>query len=275
MLKEEHLQRTENGGLIIGRAGEAVVNHFHFYTVFIIPEYFLVKEENNSIGTVDKIFPPGVRFSLAGITWETIDVNAKSKIIFVKRVPGISVVDWDVDFEAELHPVLVKKMREIMLSNEAYVYLSESSVNRLNEIRFIARNSGILTNLVTSMSTGLPASMKTPPKNVQSTYAIFPWVGTRQLFVLHYALLKHGVKSRILWRTCVYLEVHFNGSEGELEDIIDGIIASDLDTHALPLPENAQIAYKYNEFIPQELLRKQFVEDFLDFEGLRKWIERK
>jgi ATP-dependent Lhr-like helicase len=275
MVNEEHLQLTENGGLIIGRAGEAVVNHFHFYTVFIIPEYFLVKEENKSIGTVDKIFPPGVRFSLAGITWETVDVNAKSKIIFVKRVPGISVVDWAVDFEAELHPVLVKKMREIMLSNEAYRYLSESAINRLNEIRFIARNSGILTNLVTSMSTGLPPSMKTPQKKVQSLYAIFPWVGTRQLFVLHYALLKHGVKSKILWRTCVYLEVHFNGSADELEKIISEIVASDMDTHALPLPENIQIQYKYNEFIPQPLLRKQFVEDFLDFEGLKKWFQIK
>jgi ATP-dependent Lhr-like helicase len=92
---------------------------------------------------------------------------------------------------------------------------------------------------------------------------------------LHYALLKHGVKSRILWRTCVYLEVHFNGSEGELEQIIHDIVNADLDLHSLPLPENVQIAYKYNEFIPQELLRKQFVEDFLDFEGLRKWMERK
>jgi ATP-dependent Lhr-like helicase len=92
---------------------------------------------------------------------------------------------------------------------------------------------------------------------------------------LHYALLKHGVKSKILWRTCVYLEVHFNGSACELEKIIWDIVVSDLDSHTLPLPENIQIQYKYNEFIPQPLLRKQFVEDFLDFEGLKKWIERK
>jgi ATP-dependent Lhr-like helicase len=182
-------------------------------------------------------------------------------------------VDWAVDFEAELHPVLVKKMREIMLSNEAYRYLSESALNRLHEIRFIARNSGIRTNLVTSMSTGLPDSMKTPQKKIQSLYAVFPWVGTRQLFVLHYALLKHGVKSTIRYRTCVYLEVRFNGTSDELDKIIRDIIASDLDKHALPLPENIQIQYKYNEFIPQPLLRKQFVEDFLDFEGLKKWIE--
>jgi ATP-dependent Lhr-like helicase len=45
----EHIQETEQGGLIIGRAGEKVVNHFHFYTVFKVPEYYLVKDENKSI----------------------------------------------------------------------------------------------------------------------------------------------------------------------------------------------------------------------------------
>jgi len=30
---------------------------------------------------------------------EVLDVNEKSKVIFVKRVPGISLVEWDVDFE--------------------------------------------------------------------------------------------------------------------------------------------------------------------------------
>jgi ATP-dependent Lhr-like helicase len=256
LIEIEHIQKTENGSLIIGRVGEIIVNHFHFYTVFIVPEYYLVKEENKSIGTVDKIFPPGIRFSLAGITWETLDVNVKSKVIFVKRVPGISVVDWDVDFEAELHTVLVQKIRAILLSNDAYAYLSDSSLSRLNEIRFLARNSGILGKLVTKMS--------------ELKYAVFPWVGTCQLFTLHYALLKRDIKSRILWRTCVFLEVHHRGGEDELKAIIQDILSSDLDLHTLPLPPNIQIEYKYNEFVPPSLLRKQFVEDFFDLEGLKR-----
>jgi len=31
-----------------------------------------------------------------------------------------------------------------------------------------------------------------------------------------------------------------------------------------------QIEGKYNEFVPLDLLKKQFVEDYLDFEGLRE-----
>ena len=45
-------------------------------------EYYLVKDENRAIGTVDKIYPPETRFALAGRTWETVEVNQKAKVIF-------------------------------------------------------------------------------------------------------------------------------------------------------------------------------------------------
>lgn len=259
LIQIEQLERTENGGLAIGRAGEKVVNSHKFLTVFLAPEYFLVKDENRTIGTVDKVYPVGTHFSLAGISWETVDVNEKSKVIFVKRVPGISVVDWDVDFEVELHTVLVKKIRSTLQVEDSYPYLSERCKERLQEIRYITRNSGILEHLVTPLS--------------EKKYAIFPWVGTRQLITLHYALLQRKIKSKIPWNISVYLEVIFEGTKEELEQIICDILSADLDTYGLPLPDKIQIQGKYNEFIPLKLLRKQFIEDYLDFEGLRKDLE--
>ena len=255
LISMDHLQRTERGGLIIGREGEKVVNSHKFLTVFLAPEYLLVKDENRTIGTVDKVYPVGVRFALAGMAWETIDVNEKSKVIFVKSVPGISVVDWDVDFSVELHTILVKKIRSVLKADEVYPYLSERCQERLAEIRYIARNSGILDELATPLT--------------DKKYAIFPWVGTRQLITLHYALLQRKIKSKFLWSTCVYLEVMFNGTKEDLEAIIEDVLHSDLDLYTLPLPEKVQIEGKFNEFIPLELLRKQFIEDYLDFEGLK------
>ena len=258
LINIEQLQRTERGGLIIGREGEKVTNSHKFLTVFNAPEYLLVKDENRTIGTVDKIYPVGVRFALAGMTWETVDVNEKSKVIFVKRVPGISVVDWNVDFEAELHTVLVQKVRSVLQDEADYPYLSERSRERLTEIQYIARNSGILDNLVTPVA--------------EKRYAVFPWVGTRQLMTLHYALSHRGIKNKLPWVTCVYLEVFFEGTAEELEKIIYDITRSDLDLYGLPLPDNVQIPGKYNEFIPGDLLRKQFIEDFLDLEGLKDML---
>jgi ATP-dependent Lhr-like helicase len=248
------LERTERDGLIIGREGEKVVNSHKFLTVFLSTDYLLVKDENRTIGTVDKVYPVGVRFALAGLAWETVDVNEQSKVIFVKQVPGISLVDWDVDFEIDLHTVLVRKMREVLVSDDAFPYLSERSGPRLEEIRYIARNSGILDNLVTPLS--------------EKKFAIFPWVGTRQLFTLHYALLNRGIKSRLPWITTVFLEVVYNGSKESLEDAIYDILHSKPNLYDFPLPDDVQVRGKYNEFIPQSLLKKQFVEDYLDFEGL-------
>ena len=255
MIDTHQLQRTEHGGLIIGREGEKIVNSHKFLTVFITPEYLLVKDENRTIGTVDKVYPVGVRFALAGLTWETVDVNEKSKVIFVKRVPGISVVDWYVDFSAELHTVLVRKVRAILKGDDAYPYLSIRCQERLAEIRYIAINSGILDNLVTSLS--------------DRKYVIFPWVGTRQIMTLNYALRQRNIKSKLPWITCVYLEVLFDGTAEELEEIIRDILRGELDLYDLPLPDKVQIDGKYNEFIPLELLRKQFIEDYLDFDGLK------
>jgi len=258
MIDIDQLQRTEHGGLIIGREGEKIVNSHKFLTVFNAPEYLLVKDENRTIGTVDKVYPVGIRFALAGLTWETVDVNEKSKVIFVKRVPGISVVDWNVDFNAELHTVLVRKIRSILQVNDSYPYLSIRCQERLAEIQYITRNSGILDNLVTPLS--------------DRKYAIFPWVGTRQLMTLNYALRHRNIKSKLPWITCVYLEVIFNGTKEELEHIIYEILHSNLDLYDLPLPDKVNIDGKYNEFIPLDLLRKQFIEDYLDFEGLKRDI---
>ena len=255
LIQINQLERTENGGLVIGRAGEKIVNSHKFLTVFLAPEYLLVKDENRTIGTVDKVYPVGVRFSLAGMSWETVEVNEKSKVLFVKHVPGISIVDWDVDFEAELHTVLVRKMRSVLQENQPFPYLSSRCTERLEEIRYITRNSGILEHLVTALS--------------DKKYAVFPWIGTRQLLTLHYTLLQQGIKSKIPWNISVYLEIIYSGSKEELEDVIANILSSDIDLYQLPLPDKIQINGKYNEFIPPNLLRKQFIEDYLDFEGLK------
>lgn len=71
----------------------------------------------------------------------------------------------------------------------------------------------------------------------------------------------------------MYLEITFTGKQSDpkayLEAAIREILASDVDLFALSLPDKVQIEHKYNEFIPRELLKKQFVLDFLDFQGMK------
>ena len=160
------------------------------------------------------------------------------------------------DFEAELHTVLVRKIRSVMKLDVSYPYLSDRCAERLTEIQYIARNCGILEHLITPLS--------------DKKYAVFPWVGTRQLVTLHFALLHRKIKCKIPWGTCIYLEVFYEGTAEELEAVVEDILHSELDLNELPLPDKVQIRGKYNEFIPFSLLRKQFIEDYLDLEGLKR-----
>jgi ATP-dependent Lhr-like helicase len=104
-------------------------------------------------------------------------------------------------------------------------------------------------------------------------FAVFPWVGTRQLFTLHYALLHRKIKNTLPWISAVFLEVVFSGTTEELEAIIYDILRSAPDLYDYPLPDDIQVRGKYNEFVPKSLLRKQFIEDYLDFDGLRDALE--
>lgn len=251
------LQKTERGGLIVGGKGERVVNHYEFYSVFESPAEYLVRCENRVIGTIQKPVPRGNHFALAGHAWECVDMDKKSRTVFVKPVKGISKISWIGTSGSELHTRIIKKMREVLITDENYAYLSENCIEKLNSMRKFSRQSRLVDELVAPLS--------------KSRYAIFPWVGTRQKCALYFALLNKGfnVQDRDY-----YLIVETKEEKDVLEKKIYEIVENPPDKHIFHLPENIQIPFKYNNFIPLELLRKQFVEDFIDLDGMKKDIKQ-
>lgn len=251
------LQKTERGGLIVGGKGERVVNHYEFYSVFESPAEYLVRCENRVIGTIQKPVPRGNHFALAGHAWECVDMDKKSRTVFVKPVKGISKISWIGTSGSELHTRIIQKMREVLITDENYAYLSENCIEKLNSMRKFSRQSRLVDELVAPLS--------------KSRYAIFPWVGTRQKCALYFALLNKGfnVQDRDY-----YLIVETKEEKDVLEKKIYEIVENPPDKHIFHLPENIQIPFKYNNFIPLELLRKQFVEDFIDLDGMIKDIKQ-
>jgi ATP-dependent Lhr-like helicase len=256
LIEIEHILRTERGGLIIGKKAEGIISHYEFYSVFESPVEYLVKEENSSIGTVMSNYPVGARFALAGRAWECVNVNEKSKIIFVKRIAGVSKIAWVSPAESDLHTHLIQKMQEVLTHDDEYAYLSNECKKRLAQIRSIAQTAKITTSLVT------PLSCK--------KHAVFPWIGTKQLVTLAFALGMKDINCQIqpCGFTPIYLEANFEGISDSLHSIILEICKGKIDKHRFNLPNNPQIPCKYNKFIPQELLTKQFIEDYLDVKEL-------
>lgn len=251
------LQKTERGGLIVGGKGEKVINHYEFYSVFESPAEYLVRCENRVIGTIQKPVPLGNHFALAGHAWECVDMDEKLRIVFVKPVKGISKIAWIGTSGSELHTRIIQKMREVLITDKNYAYLSENCIEKLNSMRKFTRQSRLTDELAAHLS--------------KSRYAIFPWVGTRQKCALYFALLNKGfnVQDRDY-----YLIVETKEEKDVLEKKIYEIVENPPDKHIFHLPENIQMPFKYNNFIPLELLRKQFVEDFIDLDGMKKDINQ-
>ena len=66
LIATDHIQQTEQGGLIVGLAGERVINSFKFYGVFQESEEYTVRNESQELGTVVSPPPVGEKLAIAG-----------------------------------------------------------------------------------------------------------------------------------------------------------------------------------------------------------------
>jgi len=257
LIKIEQLELTENRGLLIGAKGEGEVNHFEFFTVFETPKEYSVKFRSEEIGTVQEAFPVGERFALAGRTWESQDIDKDAGIIYVKEIKGISTNNWISDGKYTVYSKITQKIKEILKSDSSYKYLGESAEKRLAEIRRIAADANITDETVVKIN--------------DNTYSIFPFLGTREFVTLFYALDYFGLSGQLHYDkgipVCIFIKDH---PKKEIEKTLQMIKTEPLDVTQFKFPNEVQIKGKFNEFIPAALLKKQYIEDFLDVDGLKK-----
>lgn len=231
---------------------------YEFYAVFESPAEYLVKHENQVIGTIQESVPIGNHFALAGRAWECIDIDEKLRVVFVNPVIGISKIAWLSTSCSDLHTKVIQKMRDVLLTDDNYTYLSKNCMEKLNRMRKFTKCSGFADKLVIPLS--------------NNRYALFPWVGTKQMYAFYFALLSKDYRVQ---NRNYYLIVETKETKVDLENKIYDIIENLPDKHHFCLLENIQIPFKYNNFIPLDLLKKQFVEDFIDLDGMKKWMKQR
>jgi len=107
-----------------------------------------------------------------------------------------------------------------------------------------------------------------------NTYAIFPFLGTREFVTLFYALDYFGIDGQLHYDkgipVCIFVK---DQTKDDIEKVLLKIKTEPLDMKQFKFSDEVQIKGKFNEFIPPELLKKQYIEDFLDVNGLKKNLE--
>ncbi|MGQ4647270.1 DEAD/DEAH box helicase [Lyngbya aestuarii] len=255
----DHLQLTEKGGLIIGLTGEKVVRNFRFYAVFPDNLEYIVREEFREIGSIVMPLPAGNCFALAGKTWEAIDIDRKSKIIFVKEVSGLANTSWRSS-SGSIDTKILSRMRKVLLEDTQYPYLQNQAKERLKAARQLAHTTGLAEDYLLPIADDL--------------CCIFPWMGTVTYNTLERYLnscVRQSLDIKSIKGKSPYFLIVKLGEDKcqKLYTEINSFRKQSLTADDLLASVEVAKRQKYDDFIPNNLLRKAFALDYLNVEALK------
>ncbi|MFM7408514.1 MAG: DEAD/DEAH box helicase [Cuspidothrix sp.] len=263
LIEINHLHKTEQGKLIIGLAGEKIVNKFQFYAVFAESQEYTVKQGGTEIGSI--VIPPAVgnQFALAGKSWEVVDIDLKKRNIFVKQVEGKASIYWRGG-SSIIHGKIIQRMRQVLLEDTNYPYLQKNAQARLSQVRELVKKSKLAENNIIFLENG--------------KCCIFPWIGTvayRTLERLLNSFCRESLEITNIggvnpyYLTLKLAKDKFQSVYPEIASLCEQRISPE---HLVSTAEAPEIN-KYDKFIPHPLLRKAFAYDYLDMEELRQQIK--
>ena len=261
LLATDHIQQTEQGGLIVGLAGERVVNSFKFYGVFVESEEYTVRCESQELGTVVQPPPVGEKVAIAGHVWEVLDVDHKRHLVYCRQVKG-RIPAYFGECPGDLHTRVLRRMRQVLREDTRYPYLMKNAVARLNQARYTAAQSGTTDSPMISLGGRM--------------WCLLPWVGTYAFLAMERFLKikcgnRLGLKNFDSARP-YYMQFTMSVSLEDFYRIVAEEAAKPIDPLELVYPKELPVFDKYDEFLPEELVRKGFALGVLDVEEMLSTI---
>ncbi|MCI6066846.1 MAG: DEAD/DEAH box helicase [Galactobacillus timonensis] len=256
-----HINRTENGGLIVGLAGERVVNNYKFYAVFQENVEYTVRSGSEQLGTIVKPAPVGDKIAIAGRVWVVEEVDHKRREVYCTLVKG-NIPAYFGDVAGDIHTRILERMYGVLSEDKEYPYLMPHAVCRLADARETFRKS------LMSQRPLVPLGGK--------MWVLFPWLGSYAFLALERFLKlrcgeRLGLKGLQSSRP-YYMQFTMQVSEAEFYQIVCEEAAKDFDALELVYPNEVPVFEKYDEYVPEELVRKGFAHGVLDMNGMKKRV---
>ena len=261
LLDIDHINRTENGGLILGLAGERVVNNYKFYAVFQENVEYSVRAGSEELGTIVKPPPVGDKIAIAGRVWVVEEVDHQKRDVYCTLVKG-NIPAYFGDVAGDIHTRILERMYAVLAEGKAYPYLMPHAVCRMQEARALFAKAGMAGRALIHLGGNM--------------WALFPWLGSFAFLALE-RFLKLRCAERLGLRGLspsrpYYLQFTMKVSEQDFYRITAEEAARDFDPLELVYTNEIPVFEKYDEYVPGELVRKGFALGVLDVEGMKKRV---
>lgn len=261
LLEEDHIQLTEQGGLIVGLSGERVINSFKFYGVFVESEEYTVRNDSQELGTVVSPPPLGEKLAIAGAVWRVLDIDHKRHLVYVEQVKG-SVPAYFGECPGDLHTRILERMRQVLREGKSYPYLMKNASARLSQARMTAQASGAAEKNLINLGGNM--------------WCLLPWLGTYAFLAME-RFLKTKCAERLGLRNLdsarpFFIQFTMSTDEESFYSVLFEEIKKPIDPLELVYPKELPLFDKYDEYLPEELVKKGFAYGVLDLEGLKQRI---
>ena len=241
-----HLEVMSDQTILIGQNAERVVFNRDFCSVFTTKKEVMVKCDGHMVGSIQNMPSEDDLIQLAGRVWRVIKASKEKSTVEVEECDGEACNPWKSG-TPPTHNRVMKKMLEVLESDEEYHYLDDAAKARLQESRAIARENG-MTTLFSERKGG---------------YRMYPWLGTKQFDTLRRILQKVIGTDSIRAYQPYYIDIRTKLSE---DQIIDRVLryVEERDLAPLIYDEDLLKYGKYDRYVPESLLVREFVADKLD-----------
>lgn len=267
LLSHDYVETTEAGGLIVGLAGERVTNNYKFYAVFQENVEYTVRCDSQEIGTLVAPPPPGEKVAIAGHVWIVEEVDHKRHLLYVTQVKG-RVPAYFGECPGDINTRVLERMRRALDEHVPYPYLQENARARLAQARHVAANGGLTKSPLVNLGGNM--------------WCLLPWLGSYAFLALERLLkikcakelgLKGLDSSRPYYMTFIM-------SPEIDERAFYTVVANEAEALADPMeliyPGEVPTFEKYDELVPELLVRKGFAEGTLDVAGMKarvaQWV---
>ena len=266
LIETDQIQRTEEGGLIVGIAGERQINSFKFYAVFKENEEYTVRWGSQELGTIVLPPPVGEKIALAGHVWTVEEIDHKRRLVYCEQVKG-KVPAYFGECPGDINTKVLERMRQVLAEEKSYPYLMKNAVSRLEQARHSALNSGVVSEPLICLGGDM--------------WCLFPWLGSYAFLAMERFLkIKCGAKLGLSGMDSsrpYFIQFKMKASKEEFFEILAEEEKEALDPMELVYPGEVPVFEKYDEFLPEELIRKGFAYGILGIdemkERIRSWSE--
>ncbi len=261
LLAADHIQRTEAGGLIVGLAGERLTNSYKFYAVFKENEEYTVRNKSQELGTIVSPPPMGEKIALAGQVWLVEEVDHRRRLVYCSEVKGQVPAYFGLT-PGDINTRVLEKMRAVLAGSSVYPYLMKNAVSRLGQARRGALNSGLTEKPLIGLGGDL--------------WVLFPWLGTYPFLALErFIKIKCGPLlglAALESSRPYFIQLKMKAGPEEFFRVLSETAEQPVDPLDLVYKNEVPTFEKYDEYLPDDLVKKGFAHGILGLEEMKARI---